>query len=78
MGFPVAAEEAGQPLSMIGSLAILLPQLAVAARRLHDAGRTGWWLLIGLIPLIGTLVLLWFFIQRGDAGANAYGPPPPS
>ncbi|MDP3126349.1 MAG: DUF805 domain-containing protein, partial [Thiobacillus sp.] len=44
-------------LSGLYSLAILIPSLAVTVRRLHDTGRTGWWLLIGLIPLIGAIVL---------------------
>ncbi|MFE8729916.1 DUF805 domain-containing protein, partial [Aeromonas hydrophila] len=49
-------------LSAIYSLAVLLPSLAVAVRRLHDTDRSGWWLLIGLIPVIGTLVLIYFMV----------------
>lgn len=63
------------PLSLIFSLATILPTLAVGARRLHDTGRSGWWLLIGLIPLIGTLVLIWWFIQPGKDAAEAPGTP---
>ena len=63
-------------LSSILSLAILLPSLAVGARRLHDTGRSGWWLLLGLVPLIGFLVLLFFFVQDSHAGANEYGANP--
>jgi uncharacterized membrane protein YhaH (DUF805 family) len=59
------------------SVATFIPALAVAARRLHDIGKSAWWLLIGLIPVIGFLVLLYFYIQRGEEGANEYGPPPP-
>jgi uncharacterized membrane protein YhaH (DUF805 family) len=66
----------GQPLSALFSLATFLPSLAVSVRRLHDTGRSGWWLLLVLIPLIGWLVLLWWFVTEGDAGANAYGPDP--
>ncbi len=56
-------------------LALLLPALAVGVRRLHDVGRSGWWLLIGIIPLVGSLVLLYWMVQPGDAGSNAYGAP---
>jgi uncharacterized membrane protein YhaH (DUF805 family) len=56
-------------------LAFLLPLLAVGARRLHDIGRSGWWLLIGLIPLVG-LVLLYFAVQPSQPESNEYGPPP--
>lgn len=65
-----------QPLGTLFSLAVLLPSLAVGARRLHDIGRSGWWLLIGLIPIIGVLVLIWWYIQPGEAGPNQYGPDP--
>ena len=59
----------------IASLALLLPNLGVGARRLHDTGRSGWWLLIGLIPLIGWIVLLVFFVQDSQPD-NQYGPNP--
>lgn len=58
------------------SLALLLPSLAVAARRLHDTNRSGWWILIALIPLIGIIVLIVWWASRGDPHANRYGPPP--
>lgn len=58
------------------SLAVLLPGLAVGARRLHDTGRTGWWLLLMLIPVLGTLVLIYFWIQRSEARQNDHGPVP--
>jgi uncharacterized membrane protein YhaH (DUF805 family) len=59
----------------IASLALLLPSIAVAIRRLHDTSRSGWWILIGLIPIVGWIVLLVFYLQssRGD---NSYGPSP--
>ena len=63
-------------LGGIFSLAILLPALAVGARRLHDTGRSGWWLLIGLIPLIGAIVLIVFFVLDSQPGTNQYGPNP--
>jgi uncharacterized membrane protein YhaH (DUF805 family) len=63
-------------LATLVSLALLLPALAVSVRRLHDTGRTGWWLLIGLIPLVGLIVLIVFFVQDSNPGQNAYGPNP--
>ena len=63
-------------LGGIFGLAILIPSLAVGARRLHDTGRSGWWLLIGLIPLIGAIVLIVFFVMDSQPGSNAYGPNP--
>lgn len=65
-------------LGMIGnlfSLATLLPSIAVGARRLHDIGKSGWWQLIGLIPLIGWLVLIYWAVQPSE-GDNAFGPAP--
>jgi len=66
----------GVPIfTLVVGLGLLLPNLSVAIRRLHDTGRTGWWILIGLIPLIGFIVLLIFYVQAGDPGENEYGPP---
>jgi len=63
-------------ISGIAGLALLLPGLSGAIRRLHDTGHSGWWVLIGLIPVIGFIVLLIFYLREGDAGENQYGPPP--
>jgi uncharacterized membrane protein YhaH (DUF805 family) len=63
-------------LQGIYSLAVLIPSLAVTVRRLHDTGRTGWWILIGLIPVIGGIVLLIFMVLDSEPGANQYGPNP--
>jgi len=57
-------------------IAILIPGLAVTVRRLHDTGRSGWWFLITLIPLLGGLVLLYFVVSDSDSGQNEYGPSP--
>ncbi|WKB35207.1 DUF805 domain-containing protein [Terrilactibacillus sp. S3-3] len=66
-----------QPIvNSIYSLAVLLPSLAVAVRRLHDTGRTGWWVLIGLIPVVGWIVLLIFYCTDSQENQNAYGPNP--
>jgi len=59
-------------------LALLLPMIAVGVRRLHDIGKSGWWLLIGFIPLIGGLILIYFYVKSGDAGSNEYGEAPPA
>ena len=73
-GHEAFAQEAGQPLQLLFNLATLLPTLAVTVRRLHDTDRSGWWILLGLIPIIGNLILLWWYIQRGTEGDNEYGP----
>lgn len=70
------AYHSGGPLLGLFWLVTLIPSLAVAVRRLHDTDRSGWWLLIGLIPLIGAIVLLVFMIQSGTRGSNSYGPDP--
>lgn len=66
----------GQILSGIYSLAVLLPSIAVCIRRLHDIGKSGWWLLICLIPLIGGIWLLVLFCQDSQSGANQWGENP--
>lgn len=62
--------------SSIYGLALLIPAIAVSVRRLHDTGRTGWWFLIVLVPLVGALVLLYFMASNGDSGTNKYGNDP--
>jgi uncharacterized membrane protein YhaH (DUF805 family) len=63
-------------LTGIYALATLLPSLAVSVRRLHDTGRSGWWLLITLIPLIGSIILIVFACQDSEEDDNQYGPNP--
>lgn len=58
------------------ALALLLPSLAVGVRRLHDTGRSGWWILIGLVPIVGFIVLIVFYVQDSQPMTNAYGPSP--
>ena len=65
-------------LSSIFSLAILIPSIAVTVRRLHDTDRSGWWVLISLVPLIGWIVLLVFTVQDSTPDSNKYGPNPKS
>jgi uncharacterized membrane protein YhaH (DUF805 family) len=57
-------------------LAMLLPNLAVSIRRLHDLDRTGWWILIGLIPIVGWIILLIWYCTKGTDGQNRFGPDP--
>ena len=68
----------GQGLASLYSLAVLLPSLGVAIRRLHDTNRSGWWILIGLVPIIGWIVLIVFYASRGSESENSYGGLPPS
>ncbi|HIJ79433.1 MAG: DUF805 domain-containing protein [Desulfobulbaceae bacterium] len=63
-------------LAAIYSLAVMLPSIAVGIRRLHDTGRSGWWLLVALVPLLGTIVLIVFMVQDSKPGDNQYGPNP--
>jgi uncharacterized membrane protein YhaH (DUF805 family) len=66
-------------LGLIGglvALAHLVPSITVGVRRLHDIGRSGWWLLIALVPLIGWIIALYWAAKEGDAQDNAYGSNP--
>ena len=63
-------------ISMIYSFAVLLPNLAVGARRLHDTSRSGWWQLLWFIPIIGWIVVIVFLVQDSEPGENEYGPNP--
>ena len=63
-------------MSGIYYLAVLIPSLAVGVRRLHDTDRSGWWLLLSLIPVIGWIVLIIFFVLDSTPGENQYGPNP--
>lgn len=63
-------------LGGIYTLAVLIPGIAVSVRRLHDTERSGWWLLIALVPLIGAIVLLVFMVQDSKPGQNQYGANP--
>lgn len=62
-----------RPLAGVFYLGTLLPWLAVAVRRLHDTDRSGWWLLVGFVPVVGTIVLLVFFTQKSAGGVPAQG-----
>ncbi|MEZ5490633.1 MAG: DUF805 domain-containing protein [Gammaproteobacteria bacterium] len=62
--------------STVYVLGLLLPSLAVLVRRLHDTDRSGWWVLINLIPLVGVIVTLVFTVQDSTPGTNRFGPNP--
>lgn len=62
-----------QLLTAILSLALLIPSIAVGVRRLHDLDKSGWWLLLGCVPIVG-LILIYWFTQPGTPGANRFGP----
>lgn len=69
----------GSNISSLGalySLAVLIPSIAVGVRRLHDVGKSGWMLLIVLIPIIGVIWLLVLLARDSDPGDNRYGPNP--
>ena len=80
------AADPGNPMAMYSSpagillllfyLAILIPSLAVAFRRLHDTNRSAWWLLIALVPFLGALALLVFYVLPGTVGPNKFGEDP--
>src|SRR3954452_13488776 len=70
-------ENVGQTVSLIFSLAIIWPSLAVIAKRWHDRNKSGWWILIALIPIVGSI---WALVEngflRGTVGPNRFGPDP--
>lgn len=63
-------------LNGLYTLAVLLPGIGVTIRRLHDTGRSGWWILTALIPCVGPIVLLVFGLMEGNPDTNQYGPSP--
>ena len=68
--------EEAEILVGIYSLGIVIPSIAVTVRRLHDTGRSGWWVPIGIVPIIGTIVLVVFTVQGSQQGDNQHGPNP--
>lgn len=71
----VAGLKAGQTAQSLYGLALLLPSLGVSIRRLHDTNHSGWWVLIGLIPIIGWVWIIVLLATASDPGTNRYGPP---
>jgi uncharacterized membrane protein YhaH (DUF805 family) len=66
----------GSILALLFLLAMMIPSLSVGVRRLHDIDRSGWWLLISFIPLIGAIVLIVFAVQDSQSGDNRFGSNP--
>ena len=62
-----------QPLTSLWGLVTFIPSIALSVRRLHDTGRTGWWILLGFVPVIGWLILIWFYAQPPENGPNKWG-----
>ena len=60
----------------IGFVVLIIPSLAVAIRRFHDIDKSGWWILVGFIPLVGFILMIYFFTQKGTEGDNRFGPDP--
>lgn len=73
--FPVGIVELGI-LGVIYSILLFIPGLAVGVRRLHDIGKSGWFYLIGLIPLVGAIIVLIWFCKEGEHKTNKWGPDP--
>lgn len=61
---------------MIAALALLAPSICVSIRRMHDKDKSGWWLLISFVPVIGALYILYLFVTPGTTGDNRFGPDP--
>ena len=73
----LASKEYGYgPIYGLYALAVFLPGLAVSVRRLHDIGKSGWWLLIALIPIVGAIMLIIWDVREGERGDNRFGPDP--
>ncbi len=62
-------------LYLATTIALLLPSIAVSVRRLHDKDKSGWWLLLCLVPILGLILIVWF-CQKGTEGSNSYGNDP--
>jgi uncharacterized membrane protein YhaH (DUF805 family) len=70
------ANGGGGIVGLIWIFATIVPALAVLIRRLHDTNRSGWWALIGLVPIVGAIVLLVFTVEDSNKGVNKYGASP--
>ncbi|MBF0561799.1 MAG: DUF805 domain-containing protein [Alphaproteobacteria bacterium] len=70
------ADRQFNPISLVSSLIFLIPSISAASRRFHDLGRSYWWSLIGIIPLVGIIITLVWFCTKGTNGANRFGEDP--
>lgn len=66
----------GSLISIVFALAIIVPALAVTVRRLHDLDRSGWWIFISLVPIIGPILLIIWYCTKGSVGQNRFGNDP--
>ncbi|HEX2559544.1 DUF805 domain-containing protein [Phenylobacterium sp.] len=66
----------GSLILLLVMLGLIIPSIAVTVRRLHDTNRSGWWILISFIPLVGGLILFVFSVLDGTPGPNNFGPDP--
>lgn len=69
----VASTNGSGPVAILFSLATFIPSLAIGVRRLHDVGRSGWWLLI-IFTIVGILLLIYWYVQPGQRAENKFGP----
>ena len=76
LGLSATIGDAYGPISLLFMLAIFIPSLAVQVRRFHDQGKSGWFVLLNFIPLLGSLIVLVFMCLDGTDGPNEYGPDP--
>lgn len=74
VAFGIVTGQSG-PVATVVSLALLVPNLSVTARRLHDINRSGWWMLL-VLTIVGILLLLFWYCQKSDEGDNRFGPNP--
>lgn len=75
---PVASSfmEALSAVLFVAQVALYIPGLAAISRRLHDIGKSGWWQLLAFVPLIGAVILLVWWVRKGNAGTNRFGDDP--
>jgi len=76
LGVIGVSESISSALCGVYLLAVLIPGLAVCVRRFHDSGRSGWWVLVGLVPVVGGIAVLIFMLLDSEPGSNQYGPNP--
>lgn len=76
LGTDYDGSTSGGLINTLGSLALFLPSLAAAIRRLHDIDRSGWWILLGIIPIVGWIIVIVWYCTDTKPGDNQYGPDP--
>lgn len=75
LGLMATVVDAFVYVSIVASLVLVLPNVAVAARRLHDIDRSGWWQLVIFVPVVGLFIALYWYVQPSQPVENGYGPP---